>query len=113
VLVVLCVRHVLRRADWEVVLKVANWAGVVREAELLGKEWVADKWLLLELGPASYRQSLERVFVVHCLCMGGSMMCCWFMMSMITMMSSMMCSVMMSTWTISCGNSQQCCNNTK
>jgi len=112
-LVVLCVRHVLRRTDREVVLKVANWAWVVGETELLGKEGVADKWLLLELGPAPYRQSLERVFVVHCLCVRGSMMGCRFMMSMITMMSSMMCPVMMSTRTISCGNSQQCCNNTK
>ena len=113
VLVVLLVRNMLGRPHREVVLQVANRTGVVGETKLLGKEWVADEWLLLELGPSSCRQSLQRVFLVHCLCMGSSVMCCLLMMSVITMMSSMVGPVMVSTRTISCGNSQQRCNNTK
>ena len=46
------------------------------------------------------------------LCM-GHMVSCLFMLSMITMVCSMVSTVVVTRWSISCGNSQQCCNNTK
>jgi len=112
VLVVLPVRDMLGRPYWEVVFKVANWAGVVRKSELLRKERVADKWLLFNLWPASHRQSLKRMFWMCSLGVWGMMLCLLWM-SMITMMCCMMCPMMMPSWPISCSNSQQCCNNTE